>query len=277
MNRREFAYLTAAGAVASSLSSTFAEEPPTPTQPSVDDVGRSMNAGRQSARLQIAMLMYPQFAALDLIGPYTFLVETNADVHLVWKNKEPVPLGYGAAAIVPTTTLKNCPRDLDVIFVPGGVGTAAVMKDDSVLEFLADRASRARYVTSVCTGSLVLGCAGLLKGYKATSHWLTRDLLPSLGAIPVAERVVEDRNRITGAGVTSGIDFGLVLTARLRDPNIAQMLQLLNEYDPHPPFQAGNPREAGPGLTRYIEAGLAPGKEALKEAAAQARTKRRLA
>jgi cyclohexyl-isocyanide hydratase len=236
-----------------------------------------MDAARQSARLQIAMLVYPQFTALDLIGPHTFLASLNADVHLVWKTREPVPLDRGGTAIVPTTTLRDSPRDLDVLFVPGGLaGTAAVMKDDSVLDFLADRGSRAKYVTSVCTGSLVLGCAGLLKGYKATSHWATRDLLPSLGATPVAERVVEDRDRITGAGVTSGIDFGLVLAARLRDPTYAQMLQLINEYDPHPPFHAGNPQEAGSALTAHLESRLAPGLKELEEAANQARTKRKL-
>src|SRR5205085_3492663 len=101
-------------------------------------------------------------------------------------------------------------------------------QDDEVLSFLADRGSRARYVTSVCTGSLILGSAGLLKGYRATSHWAFRDLLPLLGAIPVAERVVEDRNRITGGGVTSGIDFGLVVSARMRDAHYAEMLQLVN-------------------------------------------------
>jgi cyclohexyl-isocyanide hydratase len=158
------------------------------------------------------------------------------------------------------------------LFVPGGTpGTISMMKDSEVLDFLADRGSRARYVTSVCTGSLVLGAAGLLKGYKATSHWSTRDLLPLLGAIPVDRRVVEDRNRITGGGVTSGIDFGLVISSRLRSQDYAERLQLLNEYDPHPPFNAGSPKTAGPEVTADLEKLLAGSHELMKQAAVDAR------
>ena len=280
MKRRDFAYLTT-GLVALGLSSKAAAEAARTTteQPTDADVDRSMTAATQAAQLQIAMLVYPQFTALDLIGPHTFLASLpNADVHLVWKDKEPVALDRGGTAIVPTTTMADCPKDLDVIFVPGGLnGTAAVMKDDEVLDFLADRGSRAKYVTSVCTGSLVLGCAGLLKGYSATSHWATRDILATLGATPVAERVVEDRNRITGAGVTSGIDFGLALTARLRDDTFAEMLQLLNEYNPNPPFNAGDPQAAGPALTSHLEAGLSAGIDRLKDAALRAQVQRKLA
>ncbi len=192
------------------------------------------------SRLQIGMLLYPGLSALDLVGPHPFFAElSNSQVHLLWKDLNPVAssLGYG---IVPTTSIKDCPRDLDVLFVPGGTtGTIAMMKDDEILSFLADRGSRARYVTSVCTGSLVLGVAGLLKGYEATCHWRFRDLLPLVGARPVEERVVIDRNRITGGGVTAGIDFGLVLASRLRGRQAAEILQLYNEYAPHPPFAAG--------------------------------------
>lgn len=124
------------------------------------------------------------------------------------------------------------------------------MPDDEVLSFFADRGSRARYFTSVCTGSLVLGCAGLLKGYRATSHWAFRDLLPLLGATAVHERVVDDRNRITGGGATSGIDLGLTLSARMRGVRYTEMLQLINEYDPHSPFHAGTPRG---GRTRNFQ------------------------
>lgn len=279
MKRREFTFLAAAGISALGLQSKAAGEEARPGQPTAAEVDRSVKSATQSARLQIAMLVYPQFTALDLIGPHTFLATLpNADVHLVWKDTNPVALDRGGTAIVPTTTMDDCPRDLDVIFVPGGLdGTVAVMKDEAVLAFLADRGSRAKYVTSVCTGSLVLGCAGLLKGYRATSHWATRDILTQLGATPVAERVVEDRNRITGAGVTSGIDFGMVLTARLRDSTYAQMLQLLNEYDPSPPFEAGSPQAAGPALTSYLESWLSPGIDALKAAANRVRARRDLA
>ena len=134
---------------------------------------------------------------------------------MFWKDKDPVvsSLGY---SIVPTTSIRDCPRDFDVVFVPGDWPTFAMMEDDEILSFLADRGSRARYVTSVCTGSLILGAAGLIKGYQATSHWRFHNLLPMFGAMPVEERVVIDRNRITGGGVTAGIDFGLVIASRLR-------------------------------------------------------------
>jgi cyclohexyl-isocyanide hydratase len=230
-----------------------------------------MEKAMSGPRLQIAMLLYPQFTAQDLIGPHTFLAGLmNCDVHLLWKDKQPVPLDRGGTAILPTRTFEECPRDLDVLFVPGGLqGTIAMMKDDTVLSFLADRGSRAKYVTSVCTGSLILGCAGLLKGYRATSHWAFRELLPLVGATRVDERVVEDRNRITGGGVTSGIDFGLVLSARLRDRTYAEMLQLVNEYDPHPPFSGGTPLKAGPGITGHIEKLLKPGLDGAREACAK--------
>jgi cyclohexyl-isocyanide hydratase len=238
------------------------------------EVDKAMqDAMANGAKLQIAMLVYPQFTAPDLIGPHTFLAGLmNADVHLVSKTKDPVPLDRGGTALVPTLTLSECPKDLDVLFVPGGLaGTVAVMKDDVVLDFLADRGSRAKYVTSVCTGSLVLGCAGLLKGYRATSHWATRDILPSLGAIPVAERVVEDRNRLTGAGVTSGMDFGLVLAAKLSSKTYAEMLQLINEYDPHPPFHAGSPSQAGPAMTSHVRQMLSRGVDSAQNAAESSR------
>lgn len=199
-------------------------------------------ATHDKSRLQIGMLLYPGLSALDLIGPHPFFAElSNTQVHLLWKDRAPVAtsLGYN---IIPTTSIKDCPRDLDVLFVPGGTsGTFAMMEDDEILSFLAQRGSRARYVTSVCTGSLILGAAGLMTGYRATCHWRFRDLLPLFGADPVEERVVTDRNRITGGGVTAGIDFGLVIASRLRGRQAAEVLQLYNEYDPHPPFAAGTP------------------------------------
>ena len=204
------------------------------------------------SRLQIGMLLYPGLSALDLIGPHPFFAElSNCQVHLLWKDLNPVTCSLGYS-IVPTTSIRDCPRDLDVLFVPGGTaGTVAMMNDQEVLTFLADRGSRARYVTSVCTGSLVLGVAGLLKDYDATCHWRFRDLLPLVGARPVEQRVVIDRNRVTGGGVTAGIDFGLVLASRLRGREAAETLQLYNEYDPHPPFAAGNPVMA-PSATKAL-------------------------
>ena len=193
---------------------------------------------------QIAMLVYPKMTVLDLIGPqYMFALLQGADVHLVAKSLSPVESDTGVT-VTPTITFKDCPKHLTVLFAPGGSdagseGVFAAMEDADTRAFMADRGSRATYVTSVCTGSLILGAAGLLKGYKATSHWAAREALADFGAIPTDARVVRDRNRITGAGVTAGLDFGLQMAAVLRDPNYAQCMQLMCEYDPHPPFHAG--------------------------------------
>lgn len=202
---------------------------------------------------QAAMLLYPGFTALDLVGPqFVFGCTLGLKVHLVARTREPVMSDTGLA-IVPTMTLAECPRDLAILFVPGGMeGTLDAIRDGETLSFVADRGSRATWVTSVCTGSLVLGAAGLLRGYRATSHWVARDLLAQVGAEPVDERVVIDRNRATGAGVTAGIDFGLALVARLRGEKYARSIQLLAEYAPEPPFRAGTPVEAGPETTRVL-------------------------
>lgn len=190
---------------------------------------------------QIAMLIYPRMTALDLIGPqYMFASLMGATVHLVAKTMTPVTSDTGVT-IMPSATFSTCPKDLTVLFAPGGTeGTLAAMQDADTRAFMADRGSRAQYVTSVCTGSLILAASGLLKGYKATSHWAARDALASFGAVPTDGRVVRDRNRITGAGVTAGLDFGLQMIAEMRDANYAENVQLLCEYDPHPPFNAGS-------------------------------------
>jgi putative intracellular protease/amidase len=207
---------------------------------------------------QIAMLVYPKMTALDLIGPqYLFASLMGSTVHLVGQSLAPVTSDTGVT-ITPTVTFENCPRDLTVLFAPGGTnGTLAVMQDAATLAFMADRGSRARYVTSVCTGSLILGAAGLLKGYKATSHWSARDVLADFGAIPTDARVVRDRNRITGAGVTAGLDFGLQMVAELRDANYAQNVELLCEYDPQPPFHSGSLHTASPEVQSTMRGMLA--------------------
>lgn len=201
-------------------------------------------------REQIAFLAYPGFTALDLVGPHYMLGSLmGATVHIVAKSREPVVSDMGLT-IVPSATFGECPADLDIICVPGGsTGTLAAMQDDATIAFLKDRGARAKLITSVCTGSLVLGAAGLLKGYKATSHWAARDVLRDLGAEPVDERVVVDRNRITGGGVTAGLDFGLAIVAKLRDADYAKGVQLLAEYAPAPPFDAGTPARAGKATT----------------------------
>jgi cyclohexyl-isocyanide hydratase len=196
--------------------------------------------------LEIGMLLYPGLTLLDLIGPQT-VFSWHARTHLIWKTRDLVISDTGIG-IQPTMTFAECPDHLDILFVPGGFGTNAVMQDAEVLAFLADRAPRSDYVTSVCSGSLILGAAGLLQGYKATSHWALRDTLSTFGAEPVEARVVVDRNRITGGGVTAGIDFGLVLLAKLRGDDAVKLTQLAMEYDPEPPFNAGTPKTAGPAI-----------------------------
>ena len=194
---------------------------------------------------QIAMLMYPGMTVLDLIGPQSmFAGMMGAKIHLVAKTLDPVTSDAGVT-ITPNATFDTCPRDLTVLFTPGGTdGTIKAATDPATLAFMADRGSRAKYITSVCSGSLILGKAGLLDGYRATSHWSVLHVLADFGAIPTDARVVRDRNRITGAGVTAGLDFGLAMVAEMRDRTYAECCQLMTEYDPDPPFHAGSMKTA---------------------------------
>jgi putative intracellular protease/amidase len=193
----------------------------------------------------VAMLLYPQFTALDLFGPqHMFGNLMGAKVMLVAETADPVASDMGVK-ILPTTTFAECPEKLTILFVPGGTtGTLKAAESPTVRSFLRERAEKADWVTSVCTGSIVLGAAGLLEGYRATSHWAALHQLSLFGAIPVDERVVFDRNRVTGAGVTSGLDFGLSLVKKIRGTEYAQSLQLLAEYDPKPPLDAGSIKKA---------------------------------
>ena len=202
---------------------------------------------RAEAPLQVAMLLYPGLTLLDLVGPEATL-SMHSKIHLVWKTRDAVSTDTGIR-IEPNATFDDCPKQLDILFVPGGFGTAAVMQDAEVLAFLRDRGATARYITSVCSGSLILAAAGLLQGYKATSHWSALDMLAALGVEVVKARVVTDRNRVSGGGVTAGIDFGLTLLAKLRGEQAAKLSQLALEYDPAPPFDAGSPESAGPEIT----------------------------
>ena len=193
--------------------------------------------------LQIGFVVFPGIQQLDLTGPYDVLGSLpDVKLHLVWKDLAPVGSSTGLA-FTPTTTYAECPS-LDVLCVPGGAGVGALMEDPHTLDFLKAQAQTARYVTSVCTGSLVLGAAGLLRGRKATTHWAYHDMLAPLGAIPVQERVVRDGNLFTGGGITAGIDFALVLAAELYSEAAAQLVQLQIEYAPAPPFDAGSPHTA---------------------------------
>jgi len=219
--------------------------------------------------IQIGILLYPNVTQLDATGPAQVLSRVpGAQMHMIWKTRDPVPTDAGFS-IVPTTTFADCPQ-LDVICVPGGGGQVAVMGDAEALEFLRQQAASARYVTSVCTGSLILGAAGLLKGYKSACHWAWRDMLKDFGATPVAERVVRDRNRISGGGVTAGIDFGLTVAAELAGEEVAKSIQLVLEYDPQPPFDAGSPEKAGAERVKRIYERLAPLLESRRKANADA-------
>jgi cyclohexyl-isocyanide hydratase len=197
------------------------------------------------------MLLFPRLTQLDLTGPYeVFAQMPDTKVHLLAQSLDTVVSAYGMP-FTPDTRFDDCPP-LDVLFVPGGPGIAGAIESLPTLDFLRQRAPAAKFVTSVCTGALVLGAAGLLNGYRATTHWLSLDLLPVVGAIPVSERVVVDRNRITGAGVTAGIDFGLVVAAHLFGEDAARAIQLMMEYDPAPPFNSGSPRTASAALVARI-------------------------
>ena len=218
------------------------------------------------------MLIYPGMTALDLIGPqqvFGYLMGTH--VHLVAKTKDLVVSDTGVA-IQPSKTFADCPDPVDILFVPGGgKGTIALMTDDETLAFLSGRGKSAKLVTSVCSGSLVLGAAGLLRGYKATSHWAVRDLLPLLGAEVVTHRVVQDRNRITSGGITAGIDFGLSIAAQLRGDEYAKALELTLEYDPQPPFGSGTPEKAPASVVKAMRDMYEPLNAAAREAALAAR------
>ncbi len=210
-----------------------------------------------SPQRRIGMLIFPRLTQLDMTGPYEVLARLpNTAVDLVAHTLDPVQTDRGMM-IVPTATYATC-QPLDVVMVPGGPGQQDLMEDAAVLEFLRQQASSAKYVTSVCTGSLVLGAAGLLKGKRATCHWAAIEHLALLGAIPVHERVVVDGNIVTGAGVASGIDFALTLAAILEGEQVAREIQLQIEYDPAPPFNSGSPRTASAGTIEALRARLAP-------------------
>ena len=199
----------------------------------------------------IGMVLFPRLTLLDLAGPYeVFARIPDARVRLAAGSLDPIRTDQGME-ILPDTPFDEAPQ-FDVLFVPGGPGQYCRMEDEAFLDFLRKQAAGAKWVTSVCTGALLLGAAGLLKGYKATTHWMSMDLLELLGAKPLAERVVVDRNRITGAGVTAGIDVALVIAARTASEDLAREIQLNIEYDPHPPFRSGSPRTADPKLVERV-------------------------
>lgn len=222
-----------------------------------------------SETCHIGLLLFPQVTQLDLTGPAQFLSRVpGARIHLVWKDTAPVMTDAGFS-INPTTAFADCPQ-LDVLCVPGGFGIVDLLGDAGTLDFLRQQAAGARFVSSVCNGSLVLGAAGLLQGYRSACHWNWRGFLPAFGAIPVAERIVRDRNRISGGGVTAGIDFALALAAELAGEETARTLQLGFEYDPRPPFNCGTPERAGSTRVAAYQARLAERMQVAEEAVKRA-------
>ena len=250
ISKRDLLLASAAGLATAGLRLASAAEVVTGTTTSHD---MSQVPASWMGKEQIAFLIYPEFTALDMVGPHAMLTSLlGATTCIVGKSKDIVKSDTGLA-FQPSASFDECPLDLDIICVPGGAtGTLAAMQDDGTLRFLRDRGSRAKFVTSVCTGSLLLGAAGLLTGYKATSHWAAVSLLPLFGATSTEDRIVRDGNRITAGGVTSGIDFGLALVGQLRDRQYAECVQLMNQYAPEPPYDAGTPAKAPGEVTKVM-------------------------
>lgn len=253
IDRRHFTSLLASILVSSSaaaINSQSGEEQS--AEKAVHDMGDT--PAEWSGNEHIVMLAYPGMTALDLVGPqYMFASLMGAKVQVVAKSLAPVVTDTGLT-IVPDVTFADIPNEVTVLFAPGGtVGTLNAMQDEETVSFLKSVGARAEFVTSVCTGSLLLAKAGLLDGYRATSHWITLPFLSKAGAIPTNERVVIDRNRITGAGVSAGLDFGLQMVSDFRGSDYAESVQLLCEYSPEPPLSAGSPETAKPHQVSMLQ------------------------
>jgi cyclohexyl-isocyanide hydratase len=277
LNRRTLISVLAAGAVSapaladggSGMGRTHGGAEPPDVKPAMDMRKIPSNwFGKET----IAILIYDGMTALDVIGPQYFLSGLmGSTIHMVAKDLKPITSDSGVV-MVPSATFETCPRDLDILLAGGGIdGTLAAMSDTATIDFLADRGARAKWVTSVCTGSLLLGQAGLLRGYRATSHWISRALLGKFGATEVDKRVVFDRNRATAAGVSAGIDLGLMLMQRLRPLDLAQTMQLVAEYAPEPPLSSGTPDTAPAAVTAGVRERLSGFVEAVEHTAKSAR------
>jgi cyclohexyl-isocyanide hydratase len=207
------------------------------------------------ATTRIQMLVYPGMTLQDLVGPLqVWAAWPGAEIQFAWKSTGAVPTDSGLAVIA-TTSFADAWTAPDILFAPGGLlPTFELLEDAEVMEFLRKRGEQAKWVTSVCTGAVLLGAVGLLRGYRAATHWFARDSLSLFGATPVNERWVIDRNRATGGGVTAGIDFGLAVLSHLAGPEIARVVQLALEYSPQPPFRSGTPEEATPQTLATLRA-----------------------
>jgi transcriptional regulator GlxA family with amidase domain len=202
--------------------------------------------------MQFAILVFDKLTALDAVGPYEVLSRVPG-TELVFVSTEEGPLrtDTGRLGLNADAVLEDVPEP-DVFVIPGGEGNRPLMKDDRVLDWVRHAHEHSTWTTSVCTGALVLGAAGILEGKRANTHWAYRDVLEEFGAEPVAERVVEDGKVVTAAGVSAGIDMALTLVARMFDENVAKAIQLGIEYDPDPPFDSGSPEKAAPELVELI-------------------------
>lgn len=219
--------------------------------------------------LNIGVIVFPKMTSLDALAPFEVLAKTpNSTTHLVWKNRTPV-VGDTGLLVTPTMTFSDSPR-FDVLVVPGGPGQNDLMDDEELFDFLRGQATGARWITSVCTGSLLLAAAGLLTGYRATCHWLSLDYLRLFPVEVVPDRVVVDRDRVTGGGVTSGIDFAFVLMSLLRGEETAKKIQLMLEYDPAPPFRSGHPNVAEAQTVQAVRSMAAKMLERRKQTATMA-------
>ncbi|CAO3413474.1 DJ-1/PfpI family protein [Azospirillum doebereinerae] len=206
---------------------------------------------------RFGLLLFPNVTQLDLTGPYEVLARVpGAEMHLLWTDTAPVRSDTGLR-LLPTTALADCPK-LDLLLVPGGAGIHELLADEAVLAFLRSQARTARYLVGICTGSLVLGAAGLLKNRRAGTHWASRRFLEAFGAVPTDGRVVVDGTLFTGGGVTAGIDVALAIVAELFGEERAKIIQLSIEYDPQPPFDAGSPKGAGRELTAFLLERMGP-------------------
>jgi cyclohexyl-isocyanide hydratase len=240
MNRRELLQLTAmAGAAALATRAAGAES----------------TSAAAPAGTRIQMLVYPGMTLQDLVGPLqVWAAWPGVEIQFAWRSAGPVPTDSGLA-VVATTSFADAWAAPDILFAPGGLlPTFELLDDAAVIGFLRSRGEQAKWVTSVCTGAVLLGAAGLLRGYRAATHWFARDSLALFGAMPSNERWVIDRNRATGGGVTAGIDFGLAVLAQLAGPELARVVQLALEYSPRPPFRSGTPEEADPQTLATLRA-----------------------
>ncbi|ANS44703.1 DJ-1/PfpI family protein [Serratia inhibens] len=201
----------------------------------------------------IAFVLFPNMTPLDIVGPVTMLQNHGFNVEYVYHDKNPVPTEINSLSLMPTATFSEL-NSADILCVTGTHNPFNAIADKKMLDWINTVGKRAEYVTSVCTGGIIIAAAGLLDGYKASTHWSFQDTLAALGAIPSDERVTVDRNRITGGGVTAGIDFGLYLLSLLKGKTTAELMQLFIQYDPHPPFNAGTPQLAGQKLTDQAKA-----------------------